>query len=879
MSARFYRLLIRLLPRDRRERYGEEMAAAFDELTRRGAGPLGRFSLWIREIAGLFRFSLREWLSRFGRWIDAAFPGFGGRRPQFASEIRWAWRGVRGRGWRGVIVIGLLALALAANAVVFSAADSFVFHRVQYADADRLVEIGRDQVFGWSNYAPPESFPVWRSFTDLFASVHAYQGRGAGTYLKGGDGPRFVSDAAVEPGLLDLLGARPIAGRLFVSSDAHAGDATVAIVGEEIARQEFGTPEQALGRTLSMGKATPSIIGVLPAAFRFPSGAERIWTPLDLASQKNSSAAFIGKMAPGMTIDRLNTAVTDRDAAVQSRLSPPWNKMTRKEPLQAKSILPAQVDPRLRRLFALLSAAAGCLLLIACANVINLELATAMMRSRTHAVEIALGASRGTLLRTALLEGAIVLSVAGAIGAGLAWQGVALLAARLPAATTAALANRLDIDPRTFFFMVGLTVITWLVTTLPIGFVSLKTDVLDALKLESRTSSGSRSGARVRQLLTVGEVAMTVLLLVGAMLTARSYSALLAIPKGFDTSSLVSVAVRQAPDASEKKQDLQDRLLAAIKSRDDVVNAAVVGASPPGSGGAINANLTIVGRPEPLGRVTLGLYEADLDYFKTMRLPLRAGRDFQAGDPQGDVIIDEGFAKRYWPTGDAIGSRFSLGKAGWGDAHEFTVIGIAAHMRTQSDSVSAASDEFFPVYHPMGDYTPLEFAVRLDDPSRVDQLTSMVRTLAPGARVRTESIFDRYANMFANEMLAASIMSAFGVFAFLVAIAGIYSVMAFLVAGRTREIGIRMALGADHGTISRLVLGSSVRLVIIGSVIGVGGALAVARWAGNLLFGISPSDPLTYASVTAAVFVTTLLATWQPTRQASKVDPSLLLRD
>lgn len=186
------------------------------------------------------------------------------------------------------------------------------------------------------------------------------------------------------------------------------------------------------------------------------------------------------------------------------------------------------------------------------------------------------------------------------------------------------------------------------------------------------------------------------------------------------------------------------------------------------------------------------------------------------------------------------------------------------------------------MYKRMGDdgaYVPLGYAVRLREPSRIADLTSMIRTLAPGARVRSEFVSDRYANMFANEMLAASIISAFGVFAFIVAVAGIYGVMAFLVSRRTREIGIRMALGADPGSISRLVLGSSVQLVVAGAALGIVGALVATRWARSLLFGVTPTDPWVYLSVTAAVVVTALVATWQPARQAAQVDPSRLLRD
>jgi predicted permease len=890
-SGPFTRLALRLAPCEWRE-------SVERDLLEEAPARVGIWrDIWIAwqtlRVAARFRIRRRADSGRLSlpaprRWsglgTDASLKQHG---DQIALEVRWAWRGLRSRGASALLIILLLGLALAANIIVFASADSFVFTRVPYRDASRLVEIGTPSDFGWRNSVPPETVPVWRSFTDLFSAVHTYQARGAGTYLSGGEQPRFVASAAASPGLLDMLGVRPIAGRLFVMSDAHREPATVAIVAEEIARQEFGNPELALGRTLKMGSATPTIIGVLPSAFRFPSGAERIWTPLDMASQPvYQSSTMLAKMAPGMTLETIDAAVRGRSASAYSHVSAP--SYAGGMPMGARSILPAQVDPRVRRLFILLCAAAGCLLLVACANVINLELATTVMRARTFAVEIALGASTGMLVRTALLEGAIVLAAAAGLGAALARQVLVFLSVELPTAMTTQLVKPLAFDAHALLFMFAIGVAAWLGTSLPAAIVALRTNVLDMLKLDARTLSSSRGGTRVRQILTVAEVAITVLLLVGALLNVRSYAALLAIPKGFDTTDVVSLNVRQAPSVagvdgrqrSLMAKDLQQQLFAAITSRPDVVSATVVGSSPPDAGGGVGAQLQVVGREKADGTVTFGLFSIDEHYFKTMRLPLTEGRAFIASDPSSTVIVDEGFAKRHWPNGDALGARFNLGGSGWNGTHEWEIIGVAAHMRTFHDSVSAASDDYFPIYARMEATNPaLGFVVRLSDPSKAGDLTSMVRTLAPGAIIRSDFIRDRYAGVFANEMLAASIMSAFGVFAFLVAIAGIYGVMACLVAGRTREIGIRMALGADRAAINRFVMGSSLRLVAVGAAIGLLAAVAAARFAQSLLFGVSVADPRIYGVVALAVITTALIATWQPARRAARIDPSTLFRN
>jgi predicted permease len=634
----------------------------------------------------------------------------------------------------------------------------------------------------------------------------------------------------------------------------------------------------ALGKTVEMGDERPRVVGVLPVAFRFPSGRERVWIPLDLSAlQANHLVSTLARMAPGQPLESVSSAVVNRAPAVLTRSSPPWNRMKPSE--QVRMFGATTVDPLLTRLFILLCAAAGCLLVVACANVVNLELAATLVRARLHAVELALGASRSSLLRVALLEGVAGLMAATALGAALAYAATDWVWQNLPARVTTPLVNGVDVDARALGFMAAVATLIWLLTSLPVAIAVARANVLDTLKRDTRTLSVSRSSRLVRQWLTAGQIAVTVVLLTGALLSAQSYAALLAIPKGFDTAGVVAIGIQQKPGDSETAVDLHARLMAHLQARKDAMAVSAVGASPPATAGAIGGPLTIVGRPEPLGAAMLGIYEADPNYFgKTMRLPLLAGREFQPGDPMSAVIVDEAFAARYWPGGDAVGARFRVGTAGWPGAMDgFHIIGVAAHLRTFRDSLSAPSDEFFPVYKQLEDPS-LTFAVRLQNERNITDLTSMVRALVPGAIVSVQTVRNRYAALFGNELLAASIMSAFGVFAFLVAMVGIYGVMAFLVAAREREIGIRLAIGASQGAIIRLVLASSARLIIAGVAIGGAAAFAAAQWAGSLLFGVAFDSPWTYTIVAAAVIIAGLLATWQPARKAGRVDPIIALR-
>ena len=880
-----YHALLHLLPKDRRRHDGAEMAAVFADLTAERRGAAGRLAvgrLWIAEAAGLLRFALRERAARIiralGSLMDAASRDGG---PGLGRELRWAWRGLVSRGWRGVLVVSLLALAMAANAIVFASADSFVFNRVPYRDATRLVEIGEQRRYGWQASVWPELVSVWRKQTDLFADFQAYNG--GQVYLSGGDDPRFAAAESLTPGLVEMLGARPAWGRSFTNADLGPGAEPVVLLAEEVAVKEFGDARQAVGRMLSLGDKSARVVGVMPAAFRFPSGAERVWLPLDLSTVRTRSLIQpIARMASGASLATFSPAVGNRAPALAVFVKPENGPPSTSPKTEARPIAASLVNPKLRRLFVLLAAAAGCVLLIACANVANLELGTAAARTREHAISLALGASRGTLIRTALLEGAMVVAAAAAIATGLTWQATTFIAAHLPTATTAALPNRIDVDPRTLVFMAGVGALAWVLASLPVGIAASRADVIDALKIDARTASASRGGIKVRHVLTSTEVALTVLLLVGAWLSVRTYTNLLALPDGFDPTSIVTVALRQKPNPSDSNAVVQERVLSALRARPDVLGAAIASAAPPEMGGSIAGDLTIEAETTPRGFATVAGIDVGTDYFRTLGLSILSGRDFQPGDVTGSVIVDEAFARKYWPNGQAIGGRFHIGGASFGGKPEMTVIGITRHLRTNRDSITQPSDVFFPVYIPLAQhdrYVPLSFVVHLRDPATADSVLGMVRAEAPGARVRLDRMTDRYAATFADEQLASSIMSAFGVLAFVVATAGVYGVMAFFVATRTREIGIRMALGADRQAVRRLILTSSLTPVLVGASLGMMAAVAAAEWARSLYFEVGATAPSVLIVVGLIVVLTAALATWQPARLASRIDPSRLLRE
>jgi putative ABC transport system permease protein len=884
--TRVYRWLLFVLPRDRRARYGDQMAIAFDALSHQRPGILATSGLWLAEMTGLFRFALREWSSRIGAPLARFFGGSSSSGPEFLTQLRWAVRSMRSRGWKGALIIALLAVALAANTVVFSAADSFVFNRVPFRDAERLVEIGQESPFGWSPTVFPGLIASWRTHKDVFSEFHGYSAYST-MYLKGRDEPRFVGFGEVTPGLFEMLGAKPKWGRLFMESDLLPGQPPSVVISEAVARQEFGDPSQAVGRKLESGPDAFVVIGVMPPEFRFPTGRERIWKPLNAAryqSSKTYARAItpIGKLAPGQTIATAKTAVVERQDSVAATATgvEALRPAIAKE-MDVRAIAPSVIEPRLRQIFLLLCGAAVSLLLVACTNVVNLQLASVVDRTRTYAVQMALGASSASIVKSALVEGALMLSAAGAAAGALAYAAAQFISTNLPAATTNVLANRIDLDGRAFAFMAAAAAITWLIASLPVAFAARRTDVIDSLKTDARTQAGARGGVRFREALTVAEVAMTVLLLVGAVLAARSYNTLLHLPKGFDPAGLVYVEVARAPGSPEKAEDLQSRVLDAIRAQSSVASVGATSAAPPGNGGAVGGKIFIDDAATPHETTRVGAFNVDSNYLQTMRIPITSGRGFAPGEPPESTIVDEEFAKRFWPGQNAVGHRFNFGGASLNAARIRVIVGITPHVRIDDDSPTAPSQKFFAVHIPL-DYATLRFAVRLGRGAGDrggEQLLAMLKTLLPGARVRVTDVSELYARHYGNELLAASIMSAFGVVAFVVAIAGVYGVMAFLVARRTREIGVRMALGADRGAIERLVLRSSLVPVALGTLIGAASALGIAHWARAQIYGVSPSDPLTFAGIAALVLAAAAAATWLPARHAGSVDPSKLLRD
>jgi predicted permease len=538
--------------------------------------------------------------------------------------------------------------------------------------------------------------------------------------------------------------------------------------------------------------------------------------------------------------------------------------------------------------------AAFCLLVSSCANVASLELAQVVRRARTFGVQLALGASRGSLVRVVMLEGLFIVGCALLVGLGIAWTLMELVRELLPNAIRLASQNPIALDTRAIWYAAGVAGVTWLLVALA-PVVSLWRGTISRVLTFGGRVAESRRGTRIRGGLTVVQVGLAVALVVVGLLYARSYRNLLAVDKGFDSSGL-GVLSASLPNgyfgSSASRAAFVDRLLGTLRGEPGVV-AATEGTAPPDMGDSPTSTTLIIDGQPTVGQIYLGRNWIDPAYFAVTRLPLRAGRYLEAGDLPSHAVITEAFARRFWPEVHPIGRTFSSSVR-----ESFTVVGVVDGFRTEARHLPSSTDDrmFFyvlrnraqgvpqpqPVQPPPvdtgGSYGILNVMVRLERPERLAAIREVVQALDPRLQVTARLVDDEYADQAADVRLTSTVVGLFSGLAFVIAMAGLYAVIAFLVASRTREIGVRMALGADRVVIRRMVLASSGRLALTGAALGTLAAVGAARWIESQLFGVSMTDPSTYLWVCATVFSTALLATWYPARQAARVDPAVTLR-
>jgi predicted permease len=806
---------------------------------------------------------------------------------RLVNEIRWAWRGIRGRGVGAAAYVGLVAVAVGASTLAFAAADAFVFRRAPYPNADRVVLFERMTPVGVYSILQPDEWQELRRRSDLFTGLYGHSNPNNGPSAVTINGvAESVWIEQVTPGLLDALGVLPRLGRPLAEADGQPGAAPVAVIAWPLASRLFGDPARAPGQIIRSGDDTVGIVGVMPPGFRFPSKREEVWRAQ--IADRDRYGIIVGLLAPGVSVPEVQSAIDNR---------PPAAGRERSGPLGPVRVVPmAQVthDPRVvtnagaftgrtaPALFTLLFAAAVCLTAVACLNLAGVELASALARAPVHAVQTALGATRGVLLRTALWEGLILTSAGSVAGYAMALWGSSAVQSTLPGALDTLLLNQIDVDRRAVSFMAAAAVAAWLAACAPLVWFTSRAGLTSVIRRAARGSTISRAHIGWRQAIIGAQVTVTVVLLSAAVIFLRPYAAAVAADRGFDTTGLATIHFTPAPNPSVPREQrdrlrdaLREDLVTRLRAHPGVLAVSSMRGLPPGvSRAAPPSHLWIEGDAAPAGVIHLSSVSGSPGVLDTLGLRLLAGRALRVDDPADRVVVDEALARRFWPEGNALGARYSLGSEIAPGRTRQEIVGIASHLR--AGRAWSGRDVF--VVHTASAPGLQELVIRLDTISRLPEAAELVRSMAPGAVVRTAVVDDLYADLDGDTRIAAGLTSSFAVLAFVVAVAGIYGVTAFVVSGRTREIGVRLALGATAADIRRSILRPTMRVVGAGLAIGVAAAVVASTWIDSLPIGVTSAGPATHLSVALIVAAAALLATLRPTRRASRLNPAMTLR-
>jgi predicted permease len=897
LVERSSRLVLGLAPQPFRRAWGDDLVltladACADARQRRGS--VAAMRLTIVELLRLAAASLRARAgvrtSITGGFAPRRESRRTGRLSRLANDLRLGWRALAASPLTTTVAVVTLALGIGVNTAAFSILDATVLRPMPFAQADRLTEIWNydsTSNFGYPGFSSP-LLREWRRQTDLFDRVEGYDITSYAYDAPGG--AEMLTGAVVTPGVLGMLGVPPIAGRLFTEGDGRGGTDARVVISERFWSESLGRAGDVVGRSLTFNGRGYEIVGVMPASFMFPGQRTMFWVPYDADAPPAQALApprltAFARRAAAISNDGAMAAVKERGLRVATAAGVA-------RPLTASLMSRgAHRDEKTSRSLMVLGGAVLFLLLIVCANLANLSLSRTLARARDFSVRAAIGATGVDLIRETLVENLIVGAAGAAAGCGVAAVAIQATRRLLPTSMTISSMNAIDLDGRALAFTALAGVVTALVFGLGPAILASRAGVAGMLQRDSRSATGSIASRRLRQVLVVVEVALAIVLLVGAALMARTVVRLNAIDRGFDTAGLVALRVGlPAPGYVDPyaRDAFVEAMMTRARSLPGVI-AVTSGAVPPETSQINFGQIETGDRPGVLSdELVLPVYAVWPNYFDVIGLPIRQGRAFAADEPTDHVVVSESFARRFWPDRDPVGATFKLSGA------SKTVVGVAAEVRQFELDDSAGSFElYFPLQRPRGlapaAASPPDAAIvayrtvvarAADAAAAAEPLKRLVHQVDPRVVVWTvdpvERLFDE---AIARPRLVLLLMSVFAGAGLVLAAAGIYGELSCLVAQRRREIGIRVALGARPEGIRRLVVGGGLKLTFVGLVIGVLAARSLVRVMQALLFEVEPSDAASIAAVVAAVTVVAVAASWWPARTAMRIDPVSLLRE
>ncbi len=796
------------------------------------------------------------------------------------SDLRFGTRLLlRSPGFTAVAVAAL-AIGIGANTAIFSVVNTLLIQQLPYGEPERLAvvwehNIPRDRK---NNVVSPGNYIHWREMNRVFEDIAAV-GLTFNITLTGHGEPVEVPMQLVTASFFPIVGVPPARGRAFTAEEDRP-QSRVVVISDRLWRTHLGSDPNVLNRGITLAGNSYTVVGVMPPGFSFLDKTVDLWLPVGFPAEARTPRGrwlvTVAKLKPGVTFEQAQQDMTRVAGELTERFrefNTGWT--ARVVPLREQ--LTGDVRPAL----IVMLGAVAFVLLIACANVANLLLARATARQRELAVRAALGAGRGRIVRQLLAESLVLAAAGGVAGLGLAWWALQVLrtvvADRLPIQRL----ESVGIDGTVLAFTIAASVLSGLVFGLVPAFTASGAQLTESLKEGGRTGTAAR-GKHARAVFVVVEVALALVLLVGAGLLIRSFERLMNVDLGFDTSQTVAMRVTLPQSqyrAPEQRIQFFDRLLARIDALPGVQSSGAVSFLPLAGLGAATSYEVVGQAAPPLGQEPV----ADVrvitnDYFTSMGIPLLRGRPFderRPGDAQNKIIVNETLARRHWPGEDPIGKRL---KVSWSDNREDEIVGVVGDVRMAELETEARATTYWPFAR--NPYTTMTITVRTGSAtSVVPSIRTILRELDPNLALADIRTMDEVVSRsVAQRRLMMVVLGIFAGAALLLAAVGIYGVIAYSVTQRTQEIGIRVALGATSGDVLRMVVGNAAWLAAAGILIGGFAAFLLTKLMTDLLFEVQPFDPVTFAAVAAVLVTVALLASYLPGRRATRVDPVVALR-
>ena len=796
------------------------------------------------------------------------------------KDIRFAARSLWKRPGFTLIVVLTLALGIGANAAVFSVINAVLLRPLPYRDADRVVVVWQNNIKAGiaDNAVSPANFIDWSEQSSSFEAMAGIEPFG---FSLVGDGePERFAAALVTSGFFQAVGTDALIGRTFIAEDYQPGNERVVVLSYKLWQRRFGGDATVVGRKLTLSGQPYVVVGVLPAEFQLPPDKE-VWAPRVLSEnhRQNRGATYwnvVAKLKPGTTVHQAQEEMNGIAARLAAQYPNTNGEM-------GASVVPLfqQLTGQIQSALWILAGAVGFVLLIACVNVANLLLVRGAERQREFAIRRALGAERLRLLRQTLTESLLLVLVGGVTGVLLASWLVklipALSASKIPRVET------VDMDLRVVLFACGVSVLTAIVFGLVPAIQFWRNDIQSTLKESGRGPlAATPVRQRVRKALVISEVAIAVVLLTGAGLLVRSFVHLMQVDPGFTKENVLALQVFLGRNYQKPDQitGFYDQSLEKIRALPGVETAAVI-AAPPYLDLELDASFNIVGRPAPPpGSEESAFYSAvSSEYLNALKVPLKQGRFFtKFDDPtsQPVVVINEAMARRYFPNENPLGQRLVVM---FGKTETREIVGVMGDVLYNGLHAQPRAQMFVPYAQAPSSYMTFFVKTTTEPNSQLAAVKGAIREVNPSqAFARTATMEELVSDSLKERRFNLFLLGMFAVMALLLATIGIYGSISYSTRQRTNEIGVRIALGAQSRDVLRLIVGQGLGLAVIGVVIGLAAAFLLTRAIKSLLFGVSPTDPLTFAAISVLLLFTALIASLIPARRATKVDPLIALR-